>query len=223
LMLKIMRGHKFFSVFMLSAITIMISVAFIFWGIGPKDNATLQFVAQIEDDKILLEEYYRAYDNEYNRLRNQYTEEEIEKMNIPDRVINALIDRRVLLIAAENAGITVSEKKLQDAIMKAPYFQRDGVFDVNVYERSLKLSRISPQTFESSMRSDLISAKMTSLIGETVELSSEETKILDSIQGDNKGQLKQIFLSSKSQQTMKAYVESLKRQLNIVLNRDLIL
>ncbi len=222
-MLKIMRGNKFFSVFLLSAITIMISVAFIFWGIGPKDNVAVQFVAQIEDDNILLEEYYRAYDNEYNRLRDQYTDDEIEKMNIPDRVINALIDRRVILIAAGNAGITVTEKELQDAIMRAPYFQRDGVFDVNVYERRLKINRISPQNFENSMRSDLISAKMTALIGETVELSSEETKILDSIQGDNKDQLTQIFLSSKSQQTVKAYVESLKRQLDIVLNRDLIL
>jgi len=222
-MLKIMRGNKFFSVFLLSAITIMISVAFIFWGIGPKDNPTFQFVAQIEGDNILLEEYYRAYDNEYNRLRDQYTDDEIEKMNIPDRVINALIDRRVILIAAENAGITVTEKELQDAIMRAPYFQRDGVFDVNVYERRLKINRISPQNFENSMRSDLISAKMTALISETVELSSEETKILDSIQGDNKDQLTQIFLSSKSQQTVKAYVESLKRQLDIVLNRDLIL
>lgn len=222
-MLKIMRGNKFFSVFLLSAITIMISVAFIFWGIGPKDNVTVQFVAQIEDDNILLEEYYRAYDNEYNRLRDQYTDDEIEKMNIPDRVINALIDRRVILIAAENAGITVTKKELQDVIMRTPYFQRDGVFDVNVYERRLKINRISPQNFENSMKSDLISAKMTSLIGETVELSSEETKILDSIQGDNKDQLTQIFLSSKSQQTVKAYVESLKRQLDIVLNRDLIL
>jgi len=222
-MLKIMRGNKFFSVFLLSAITIMISVAFIFWGIGPKDNVAVQFVAQIEDDNILLEEYYRAYDSEYNRLRDQYTDDEIEKMNIPDRVINALIDRRVILIAAENAGITVTEKELQDTIMRAPYFQRDGVFDVNVYERSLKINRISPQNFENSMKSDLISAKMTALIGETVELSSEETKILDSIQGDNKDQLTQIFLSSKSQQTVKAYVESLKRQLDIVLNRDLIL
>jgi peptidyl-prolyl cis-trans isomerase D len=174
-MLKIMRGNKFFSVFLLSAITIMISVAFIFWGIGPKDNAAVQYVAQIEDDNILLEEYYRAYDNEYNRLRDQYTDDEIEKMNIPDRVINALIDRRVILIAAGNAGITVTEKELQDAIMRAPYFQRDGVFDVNVYERSLKINRISPQNFENSMRSDLISAKMTALIGETVELSSEST------------------------------------------------
>ena len=218
-----MRGNKFFSVFLLSAITIMISVAFIFWGIGPQDNAAVQFVAQIEDDNILLEEYYRAYDSEYNRLRDQYTDDEIEKMNIPDRVINALIDRRVILIAAENAGITVTEKELQDAIMRAPYFQRDGVFDVNVYERSLKINRISPTNFENSMRSDLISAKMTALIGETVELSSEETKILDSIQGDNKDQLTQIFLSSKSQQTVNAYIESLKRQLDIVLNRDLIL
>jgi hypothetical protein len=90
-MLKIMRSNKFFSVFLLTAITIMLTVAFIFWGIGPKDNPQAQFVAEINGDRIMLDEYYRAYDNEYRRLKDQYSDEEIEKMNIPDRVINSLI------------------------------------------------------------------------------------------------------------------------------------
>ncbi|NOZ68337.1 MAG: hypothetical protein GXP46_03640 [Deferribacteres bacterium] len=51
-MLKIMRSHKFFTVFLLSAITIMISIAFIFWGIGPKDNPSVTFVAQINGERI---------------------------------------------------------------------------------------------------------------------------------------------------------------------------
>ena len=222
-MLKIMSSHKFFSVFLLSAITIMISVAFVFWGIGPKDNPQVQFLAEVEDDRIMLEEYYRAYDNEYRRLKEQYSDEEIEKMNIPDRVIDNLISRKVLLIAAERAGITVSEKELQDAIVSEAAFQRDGVFDVNVYERRLRLSRLSPQIYENALTSDMIVAKMSRLIGETAELTSEEARMLDSMEGDNKAQLSQIFLSSKSNQVVKAYIESIKRQLDITVRRDLVL
>jgi len=222
-MLKIMQSHKFFSVFLLSAITIMISVAFVFWGIGPKDNPQVRFVAEVEGDRILLDEYYRAYDNEYRRLKEQYSDEEIEKMNMPDRIIDSLISRRVLLIAAERAGITVSEKELQDVIVNNPGFQRDGVFDVNVYERRLTLNRLSPQIYESALTSDLTVAKISKLIGETVELSSEEATMLDTVQGDNKAQLTQIFLSSKTNQVVTAYIESIKRQLDITIRRDLVL
>jgi peptidyl-prolyl cis-trans isomerase D len=221
-MLKIMRSNKFFSVFLLTAITIMLTVAFIFWGIGPKDNPQAQFVAEINGDRIMLDEYYRAYDNEYRRLKDQYSDEEIEKMNIPDRVINSLISRRVLLIAAERAGITVSEKELQNAIVNEPAFQRNGVFDVNVYERRLKLNRLSPQTYESVLTRDMIITKMSRLIGETAELSQDEAKMLDTVKGGNKAQLTQIFLASKSNQVINAYIQSLKRQLDITIRRDLV-
>ena len=222
-MLKIMSSHKFFSVFLLSAITIMITVAFVFWGIGPKDNTQVQFVAEVEGDRIMLEEYYRAYDNESRRLKEQYTDEEIEKMNLPDRVIDSLISRKVLSIAAERAGITVSEKELQNAIVNEPAFQRDGVFDVDVYENRLRLNRLSPQIYENALSSDMLVAKISRLIGETAELTSEEARMLDSLQGDNKSQLAQIFLSSKSNQVIRAYIESIKRQLDITVRRDLVL
>lgn len=221
-MLKIMRSNKFFSVFLLTAITIMLTVAFIFWGIGPKDNPQAQFVAEINGDRIMLDEYYRAYDNEYRRLKDQYSDEEIEKMNVPDRVINSLVSRRVLLIAAERAGITVSEKELQNAIVNEPAFQRDGVFDVNVYERRLKLNRLSPQTYENVLTRDMIITKMSRLIGETAELSQDEAKMLDTVKGGNKAQLTQIFLSSKSNQVINAYIQSIKRQLDITIRRDLV-
>ncbi len=222
-MLKIMRSHKFFSVFLLTAITIMIIISFVFWGIGPKDNPTVAVAAQVEDIKISLDEYWRVYDNEYKRLREQYPdEEEIEKLNVPSVVINSLINRTVLLIAAQKAGITVTENELQEAIINTPYFQRDGVFDQNVYKRALKLSRITPQMFESGLRNDMIITKMSQLIGETAELSSEELKILDTIKGGNKEQLTEVFRSTKSNQTINAYIESIKRQLTITINQDII-
>ncbi len=218
-----MRSHKFFSVFLLAAITIMIIISFVFWGIGPKDNPDVAYAARVEDIRITLNDYWRAYDNEYKRLSEQYPDkEEIEKLNVPTRVINSLINRNVLLIAAQKAGIKVTEKEIQEAIINTPYFQRDGAFDQNVYKRALKLSRITPQEFENSLRNDLIITKMSQLISETAELSSEELKILDSIKGGNKEQLMDMFLSTKSNQSINAYIESIKRQLTITINKDII-
>lgn len=222
-MLKLMQGHKFFTVFLLSAITIMISVAFIFWGIGPKDNAAVSYVAEIDDEKITLDSYWRAYDNELKRQKDQdKSTEEIEKMNLEDRVLMTMVDRAVLLIAAREAGIGVTEKELQETIVKIPAFQRDGVFDPNIYKRFLKLRRMSPQSLEASIQDDMIINRMTKLIGETAELTSDELKIIESMEEQNKNQLKEIFRSSKTSQTIQAYIESVKRKMDITINRDLI-
>lgn len=222
-MLKIMQSHKFFSVFILSVITIMITVAFVFWGIGPKDNAAVEYLAEVEGEVITLEQYWRAYDAESKRLQDQGTrQEDIEKLNLQDRILMRLVDRTVLLIAAEQTGISVSEREIQTEIINTPYFQKNGVFDRNVYERALKLNRLSPKNFETSMKNDMIIAKMSRLIGETSELSAEELKIIESIQGGNKEQLMTMFRSNKGNQTINAYIESIKRRLNIKINRDLI-
>ncbi|UCD35403.1 MAG: SurA N-terminal domain-containing protein [Nitrospiraceae bacterium] len=222
-MLKIMRSHKFFTVFMLSAITIMISVAFIFWGIGPKDNPTISYVARIGDERISLDQYWRAYDNEYKRLREQNTSpEDIEKLNLEDRVLAGMVNRTVLRIAAEKAGIVVTEEELQEAIMSTPYFQSDGVFNQGVYERALKLNRTTPQAFEAGVREDLLVRKMNNIIAETWELSPDEQNILESMKTEDQDQLRRIFQSSKIGQTVQAYIESMKRKLDIEINRDLI-
>jgi len=222
-MLKIMQGNRFFTVFLLSVITIMITVAFVFWGIGPKDNPNISIVAQIEREKITLDEFWRTYDNEYKRLKDQDRKpEDIEKMDLEDRVLGSMIDRAVLLIAAERADITVTEKELQEAIMNMPYFQRNGVFDQNVYMRALKLNRLTTQAYENSLQHDMIITKMTRLIGETAELTPEELKIIESFKGGNKEQLTGIFRSNKTSQVLNAYIEGVKRRLSIKVNRDII-
>ena len=81
-------------------------------------------------------------------------------------VLESLIDRAVLLITAKNAGITVTEKELQQAIMSTPYFQKDGVFDQSIYMRVLKLSRTTPRAYECRLMDDLLILKISRLAGE---------------------------------------------------------
>ena len=222
-MLKMLSTSKFFSVFVLGAITLMITVAFVFWGIGPKDTINIVYAATVEDVNIPLEQFWRVYDNKYKQVSEQYSDpEEIKKLNLEQMVLESLIDRTVLLIAAQNARLTITDRELQQAIIDTPYFQKNGVFDQNIYLRALKLNRTTPQAYESSLKSDLLIFKMSQLIGETSELSSYELKMLDSMEGDNKKQLAEIFRSSKSTQTIKAYIDSIKREMEITINPELI-
>jgi len=221
-MLELMRSHKFFSVFLLSAITFMIIITFVFWGIGPKDNPTGAIVAQVEDEIITIDEYWRAYDNEYKRLREIYqNEDEIRKLDIGERVLNTLIDRTVLVVAAKKAGIRVSEDEIQMEIMKMPFFQRNGVFDPDVYRRALKLNRLTPTIFEEQLRHDLIFAKMSRLIRETAEFTADEKKMIEDFKKKNP-QIAEALLSGKANQALKAYIGAMKKTMEIRINRDLI-
>jgi len=221
-MLELMRSHKFFSFFLLSAITFMIIITFVFWGIGPKDNPATGIVAEVDGKRLTIDEYWRAYDNEYKRLREIYqNEEDIKRLDIGERVLGSLIDRMVLTVAAERAGIRVSEEEIQEEIMKMPYFQRNGVFDPEVYRRALKLNRLTPQIFEEQLREDLIFIKMSRLIKEASDLTIDEKELIESLKEKNP-QIAEAILSSKGNQALKAYIEAMKKRLKIKINRDLI-
>jgi len=221
-MLRIMRSHKFFTVFLLGAITIMIIIVFVFWGIGPQSNPASVTVAQIGNKRIPFAEYQRVYELAYRRAREIYRdEEEIKKLNLKEQVINELIDNTVLMTAAKNAGINVTEEELQEAIINEPAFQIDGVFDREVYMRRLKLNRITPQMYESVLKNELLLNKMRRLIGETAVLTEEEIKILNLIEGD-KDQLFRTLSFTKRELAVKAYIEGLKRQIKITINKEFI-
>jgi len=222
-MLKIFSSNKLASYIILVAITVIIIATFVFWGIGPKDKPQEAIVAQVNNERIYIEEFWRTYDNEYKRLSETGAKkEDIEKLKLKDRVLDLLVDRAVLLVAAKKEEIAVTENELQDAIINTAYFQRNGVFDREVYTRALRLNRMTPQSFENMLREDLIISKMTRLVGETAELSPEEVKMLDSLGGENQEQLLEVFRSNKANLALKAYVEGFKRQLDIKVNRDII-
>lgn len=221
-MLEIMRSHKFFTVFLLSAVTIMIIVTFVFWGIGPQDTHSNEIVAQIEKEKITQEEFWRVYENADRYYRETYkTEEEMKKLNLKDKVLNDLVEDRVLMIAAERNKIKVTDDELKEAIKSNPLFQKDGVFDGDVYLRALSINRMTPQMYENSIKQEIMLNKMHQLIAETAELNAQEIKILDSIQDAN-NPIAGALISAKRQLVIKAYIEGLKRQMKIKINRKLI-
>jgi parvulin-like peptidyl-prolyl isomerase len=164
-MLKMMRHHaKYFYV-----LFFIVILSFIFWGVGTIDKTSSGgIVAEVGKQKITQEEYYRAYDNTFKFYKDLYKEkfdEEMQKkMNLKEMVLDSLIANRVLLLAANESGIKVSDEELNDAIIHEPAFMKDGVFDSQIYQNTLRLSRITPEAYESMKRQELIITRMTRLI-----------------------------------------------------------
>ncbi|MEJ2314441.1 MAG: SurA N-terminal domain-containing protein, partial [Nitrospirota bacterium] len=161
-MLKHMRKHaKYFY-----ALFVIVILSFIFWGTGKvgKDSENLP-LAQIGDETITVQEYWRTNEEIASLYRDVYGSEfDAEAMDLKDQVLKTMIQERLLLIAAREAGMTVSDKELEEAIVNDPAFTRDGAFNKDVYRNSLNIYRMSASQYETLKRRDLLLQKMRRLV-----------------------------------------------------------
>jgi parvulin-like peptidyl-prolyl isomerase len=220
-MLKAMRKHaKFFYV-----LFFIVIITFIFWGVGNVDKSTAVPVAEVGKEKISVEEYWMTYDRmrQFYRdlLKENFTEEMEKKLNLKQKVLDNLIEERVLLITARAAGMTVSDDELQDAIMNDPTFMREGKFSKEIYLRTLQLNRITPEGYETLKRRELLLDKMRRFIGESVDVTDIDVPQ----QGGSeqmKESLRQNMLRDMRNKALKSYIEGMKKQMNIKINQQII-
>lgn len=220
-MLHFMRKHaKFFYVFFF-----LIIISFIGFYAGPLDKSTTIPLAEVGKERITLEDYYRTYDRAKNLYRDIYKEkfdEEMEKkLRLKEKVLDTLIEEKVLLLAAKEIGIIVKDEELEEAITHEQAFTRNGIFDREIYLRTMELNRITPEMFENAKRQELTLAKIRKIIGESVDLTESEIKQMPGDEQTKKAFM-QALLLDKRDKAVKSYVEGLKKQLKIKINTQLI-
>jgi len=222
-MLKAMRKHaRYFYV-----LFFVVILSFIFWGVGTVDKTDVDILAEVGKYKITSEDYWRTYDSIYRFYREIYKDkfdEEMEKqLNLKENVLNSMINERVLLIAAKEAGISVSDTELQDSIAREPAFMRNGAFDKEVYVNRLRLNRTTPEIYEIAKRRELTADKMRRLIELSIDVPDIDPGLLES-QGDEQTarMISQAMLSDQREKAVKSYIEGLKKDIKIKINKDLI-
>jgi len=221
-MLKLMRKHqKFFYIFF-----IIIILSFIYWGVGTVDKTgKLEIVAEVGKYKITGEEYWETYERAYRFYREIFRDKFDEKMekDLKEKVLDSLITEQVLFIAAKDAGIVLTDKELQESIMNDPAFMKNGVFDKQVYLNRLRLNRITPEQFENSKQKELIVLKMRHLIEESVDVP-DIGSVPEQLSGDERStkMLTDVLLNDRKERALRSYIEGIKKELKIKINRDLI-
>ncbi|MDA8086626.1 MAG: SurA N-terminal domain-containing protein [Nitrospiraceae bacterium] len=232
-MLKSMRKHaKYFYILFLVVI-----VSFIFWGIGKngsgKDDQAI--VATVGGTKITMQQYWRVYERAEDTLRDAYGDKFDDKMkqDLKMRVLGQMVSDAILYKAARDAGLTVTNTELSDAIMSDPAFRAGNVFSRRVYLRTLRLNRITPADYESMERHELLVEKMRRLIEDPVELSPAEMASipaeLTALKGKNASGdqqtakvLQGAILNEKRQRAVASFIEGLKNRMRITENLNLI-
>jgi peptidyl-prolyl cis-trans isomerase D len=105
-----------------------------------------------QDFKKRFEDARRARREE---LGENYDARAFETPESKRQVLDELIDQRVLQMAAERAGVAVSDAQVQKAILEMPVFQVDGKFNRERYQFALASQQIPPSKFEADIRESL--------------------------------------------------------------------
>ena len=144
----------------------IIIVVFVFWGVGSYTGPK-GLVASVNGKNITEVEFQRAYAMMEDNLRRSIpnmTQEMLESFQLEQRVLQSLIQEKLIEDEAERAGLTISAYELRALLEQLPYFQKDGKFDPEVYKEVLSKNHITPRQFETDQAKSMLPAKLQRLV-----------------------------------------------------------
>ncbi|MFO7748232.1 MAG: SurA N-terminal domain-containing protein [Orrella sp.] len=155
------------------ALLVLVVPAFAFFGIegytGFMSND--KELAKVNGVAITEPEFDQARRAQLEQMRSmQGSDFDAEALDTPafrQRILDELINRRVIATAAMDGRYTVSDEALRDAIAEIPAVQEDGKFSAQRYRQILAGQGMTPADFEMGLRRDLILAQVLGPIGQT--------------------------------------------------------
>lgn len=166
-MLEWMQRHKKYLV-----VTIWISViALVAAGMVGWNPSSFSFagdnVAKVGDTKITIQEFQNAYQrtfNEYSQiLGGELESEQAKSLGIDKIALKGLIQKAQLQNFATELGLIITDQEVVQTITQDPNFQKNGVFDENLYRTLLRENGLSVKFFEQSIRTSLLIQKLLTL------------------------------------------------------------
>lgn len=185
-MLQLMRKHA--RAWFVQVILGIIIIVFIFYFGSLRSGRQAETLAIVDDRAI----GYVEFRNEYSRLLEFYrqrfkdamTDELLDSLNLKKRALDTIINEAVMLAKADDYHLDVSDEEIRQSIYSFSPFQRDGVFDPDLYHRMLRYNKMSPEDFEMIQRKTLKIQKLERLIREGIKVSDSEAFDIYRIQNE---------------------------------------
>ena len=160
-------------------IAFIISI-FAVWGgagrLGESRNSNT--IATIGKKKISADTYIQNLRQRLEMFKEEYKELDanfIQQLNIPQQVLEQIIQRTILSQKAEELGIRASDAEISEKVKSFPAFQKDGNFvGFDEYKQILDWNRISPSEFETSLINDIVIQKTILVLTAGIAASEEE-------------------------------------------------
>ncbi len=158
----------------------LIVLAFVFMGAGSFYSQRDTEVATVNGTPITTEEYQRTYDRIVQNLEQRFGDrldrELLDSLNIEQQALDRLIEKHLIIQAAEENHISMSDEVLANWLTRIPAFQNNGRFDPDLYRRVLSQNRLSPEAFEAMQKEEMLTEIIRDLVGSSVPVSKAEAR-----------------------------------------------
>jgi peptidyl-prolyl cis-trans isomerase D len=147
---------------------VLLILSFGVWGIGDIFRGrTDSTAAQVGDVKISTAELDNAFRQEVNRLRQmlggQIDAEQAKALGVVNQTLDQLIQRTLLSLAADDAGLRVGDSLVLGQLRAEPAFHNQlGQFDPDLFRRVLAANQLTEDGYVQLLRSEI---KRTQLVG----------------------------------------------------------
>ncbi|RUO80403.1 peptidylprolyl isomerase [Idiomarina tyrosinivorans] len=146
------------------AILVLIILTFALAGVGSYITGNSEVVvAKVNGEKILQQDFDRAYQNERDRLKQQFGDmyeaiiSDSGYMNqMRQNVLENLIEKALLQQFADELGLRVSDQQVKQAIRSMPQFKTAGSFNNDMYLMALRNVGFTPESFASLVREQML-------------------------------------------------------------------
>ncbi len=143
-----------------------------------------------ESEEISPEEFREAFESERQRRRQiegeSFDARAFESPETKREVLEALVDRKVLKLAAVRDGMVVGDSRVREAIEGIQAFQVDGRFDEQRYLVTLQSQGYSPRGFQEMVREDLQAGLLAGQVARSAFTTSSETDRIMALLGERR-------------------------------------
>lgn len=180
-MFDFIRTHRRWMQFIL---LLLVVPAFAFFGIEGYVGfmSKEKELALVDGTPITQPEFDAAHRARLEELRGmlgaQFDAQAIDTPAFRERLLNEMIDQRVITTAAMQGRYSVSDEQLREMIARIPALQENGTFSPEKYRQVLAAQGMTASNFELRVRSDLILSQVLGPIGAT---AAPPKKVIDEL------------------------------------------
>lgn len=153
---------------------LLIFPAFVFFGVSGYDRflSDGDSVASVGSQRVSRQEYDQATRRQLDRMReilgDQFDAKILDTPAARAEILEGLVAQRVLLNAAIERRVTVTDDQLRATIAAIPGLRKDdGSFDKDRYRALLSSQGLNEPAFESQLRRDLAMQSLPEAIGQS--------------------------------------------------------
>jgi peptidyl-prolyl cis-trans isomerase D len=195
----------------------LITIPFALWGINNyfRDGGEA-LAATVNGEEITTREFRTAFQNYTQQMRMlmgaSFSEEVLDDPALKRRVLDNLIEQRLMLEAVSNLRLDISDVELARVIRENEAFHNAaGQFNPQQYERVLQSQGLTPSAYEGRLRMALLSEQLASTLRLSALVTQQELEKVVRLQHQKREIGYGIVPLSKFQEGIQINVEELRR------------